>query len=108
MAIRRNVATAALYVRVSTDDQTTANQERELREAANGKGLEIAYVYRDNGISGAKARDKRPGLDAALKDAIRGRYGVLMAWSVDRLGRSLPDLLATLQELHSARVDLYL
>jgi len=108
MAIGKNVATAALYVRVSTDEQTTTNQERELREAADAKGLEIAYVYRDNGISGAKGRDKRPGLDAALKDAIRGRYGVLMAWSVDRLGRSLPDLLATLQELHGAGVDLYL
>ena len=108
MAIRKNVSAAALYVRVSTDEQTTANQERELREAADAKALEIAYIYRDNGISGAKGRDKRPGLDAALKDAIRGRYGVLMAWSVDRLGRSLPDLLATLQELHSAGVDLYL
>jgi DNA invertase Pin-like site-specific DNA recombinase len=65
-------------------------------------------VYRDNGISGAKGRDKRPGLDAALKDATRGKYGVLMAWSVDRLGRSLTDLLSILQELHSAGVDLYL
>jgi DNA invertase Pin-like site-specific DNA recombinase len=82
--------------------------QRELREAADAKGLEIAFVYRDNGISGAKGRDKRPGLDATLKDAIRGRYGVLMAWSVDRLGRGLPDLLATLQELRGAGVDLYL
>jgi len=108
MTTRKNVTKAALYLRVSTDEQTHANQERELREAADAKGLEIAHVYRDNGISGAKGRDKRPGLDAALKDATRGKYGVLMAWSVDRLGRSLPDLLATLQELHGAGVDLYL
>ena len=51
MAIGKNVATAALYVRVSTDEQTTTNQERELREAADAKGLEIAYVYRDNGVA---------------------------------------------------------
>ena len=108
MTTRKNVTKAALYLRVSTDDQTTANQERELREAADAKGLEVAHVYRDNGVSGAKGRDKRPGLDAALKDATRGKYGVLMAWSVDRLGRSLPDLLATFQELHAADVDLYL
>jgi DNA invertase Pin-like site-specific DNA recombinase len=108
MSKRANAARAALYLRVSTDDQTTANQERELREAAEAKGLEVGHVYRDSGISGAKGRDKRPGLDAALKDATRGKYGVLMAWSVDRLGRSLPDLLATLQELHGAGVDLYL
>src|SRR5205823_5843889 len=69
---------------------------------------EVIRVYRDNGISGAKGRDKRPGQDGALKDATRGTYGVLMAWSVDRLGRSLTDLLATLHELHAAGVDLYL
>ena len=108
MTKRANASKAALYVRVSTDEQTTDNQERELREAAAAKGLDVVHVYRDNGISGAKERSKRPGLDAALKDATRGRYGVLMAWSVDRLGRSLPDLLATLQELHGAGVDLFL
>src|SRR5262249_14985185 len=99
---------AALYLRVSTDGQTTNNQEQELREAAESKGLEVVKVYKDNGISGAKGRAKRPGLDEALKDATRGRYGVLMVWSVDRLGRSLQDLLASLQELHGAGVDLYL
>ena len=99
---------AALYLRVSTDQQTTDNQERELREAAEGKGLEVVEVYRDNGVSGAKGRDKRPGLDKALKEAVRGKYSVLMVWSVDRLGRSLTDLVASLQELHGAGVDLYL
>src|SRR4051812_17338905 len=104
---KKNQQKAALYVRVSTGDQTTVNQQRELNEAADAKGLEVVQVYRDNGISGAKGRDKRPGLDAALTDATRGKYGVLMVWSVDRLGRSLTDLLATLQELHGAGVDLY-
>jgi DNA invertase Pin-like site-specific DNA recombinase len=49
-----------LYLRVSTQDQTTANQERELREIAGRMGCEIVKVYRDHGISGAKGRDKRP------------------------------------------------
>jgi DNA invertase Pin-like site-specific DNA recombinase len=100
--------TAAIYTRVSTDQQTCENQERELRQAAEAKGLNVVKVYSDNGVSGAKGRAQRPGLDAVLKDGVRGKYGVLMAWSVDRLGRSLPDLCATLEELHGAGVDLYL
>jgi DNA invertase Pin-like site-specific DNA recombinase len=99
---------AALYVRVSTDGQTVANQERELREVAAAKGWEIIEVYSDKGISGAKGRDGRPGLDRALREAVQGRYDVLGAWSVDRLGRSLQDLLHTLGELQAAGCDLYL
>src|SRR5436190_22476776 len=86
MTTKQKSSNAALYLRVSTDEQTVANQERELREAAAAKGLDVVKVYRDEGISGSKGRDKRPGLDAALKDATRGKYGVLMASSVDRLG----------------------
>src|SRR5262249_8857231 len=71
-------------------------------------GWLIVATFEDAGISGAKGRDDRPGLDRLLKDATRGRFNVVLAWSVDRLGRSLIDLLACLQELHSARVDLFL
>ena len=60
---------AAIYLRVSTDAQTTENQERALREVAARSGHEIVAVYRDDGISGAKGRDKRPGFDAMHKDA---------------------------------------
>jgi DNA invertase Pin-like site-specific DNA recombinase len=98
----------ALYVRVSTDGQTVANQERELREVAEAKGWEVVDVYRDSGISGAKGRDGRPGLDKALREAVQGRYDALAVWSVDRLGRSLQDLLHTLSELQAAGCDLYL
>lgn len=99
---------AALYVRVSTDSQTTENQIQVLREVALRRGWEVVEVYSDEAISGAKGRDKRPGLDRALKDASRRRYDVLMAWAIDRLGRSLRDLLDTLAHLDSAGVDLYL
>jgi DNA invertase Pin-like site-specific DNA recombinase len=97
-----------LYVRVSTDGQTVANQEQELREVATAKGWEVEKVYRDEGVSGAKGREARHGLDQMLKDAVRGRFSVLMAWSVDRLGRSLQDLIHTLNDLRAAHCDLYL
>ncbi|MCP4097749.1 MAG: recombinase family protein [Planctomycetaceae bacterium] len=99
---------AALYLRVSTDQQTTNNQERELRETASRIGWEIVEVYRDEGVSGAKGRDKRPAYDALCKDAARRRFDVVMAWSVDRLGRSLPDLVGFLSELHALNIDLFL
>ena len=102
------VKRAAVYLRVSTGEQTVENQRRELAAAAEQRGWTIVASYADEGISGAKGRDKRPGLDAMLKDATRGRFDVVMAWAVDRMGRSLVDLVGTLQELHGARVDLFL
>jgi DNA invertase Pin-like site-specific DNA recombinase len=99
---------AAIYLRVSTVEQTTANQERELREIAGRTGCEIVKVYKDHGISGAKGRDKRPGFDALCRDATKRQFDVVMAWSVDRLGRSLQDLIAFLSEIHSLGIDLFL
>jgi DNA invertase Pin-like site-specific DNA recombinase len=99
---------AVLYLRVSTVDQTTANQERELRQVAERAGWEIVKVYKDHGISGAKGRDKRPGYNAMLRDAFRRQFDVVMAWSVDRLGRSLQELVTFLGELHALHVDLHL
>ena len=99
---------AAIYIRVSTDGQTTEHQRRELQEVAARKGWEVMEVYEDAGISGAKGRDKRPALDAMLKDATRKRFDVIAAWSVDRLGRSLAHLVDMLAEIHGVDCDLYL
>jgi DNA invertase Pin-like site-specific DNA recombinase len=99
---------AAIYLRVSTNDQTTENQRRELEAAAASRGWEVAHVYADQGISGAKGRDARPQLDLMLKDAVRRRFEVVMVWAVDRLGRSLPDLISNMQELHGSKVDLFM
>ena len=99
---------AVLYLRVSTQDQTTANQERELRKIAGRMGCDVVKVYKDHGISGAKGRDKRPAFDALCRAATRREFDVVMAWSVDRLGRSLQDLVGFLSELHALRIDLYL
>jgi DNA invertase Pin-like site-specific DNA recombinase len=98
----------AIYVRVSTGAQTVENQERELRDVAAKAGWEIVQVYRDEGISGAKGRDKRPGFDALLRDATRRKFDLVAAWSVDRLGRSLQHLVGMLGELEASKVDLYL
>src|SRR5262245_52488534 len=99
---------AVLYLRVSTLDQTTATQERELREIAARMGCEIVKVYKDHGISGTRGRDKRPAFDALCRDATKRQFDMVMAWSVDRLGRSLKDLVAFLSEIHALRIDLFL
>jgi DNA invertase Pin-like site-specific DNA recombinase len=99
---------AAIYVRVSTDKQTVENQVRELRQVAERRGWEVVAQYNDAGISGSKGRDHRPGLDQILNDAQRRRFDVIMAWAIDRLGRSLIDLLGTIQTLETCGVDLYL
>jgi DNA invertase Pin-like site-specific DNA recombinase len=99
---------AALYLRVSTDQQTTENQRIELERVAQARGWEVVAVYEDAGISGAKGRDKRPGFDLMLKDMHRCKFDVIMAWAVDRLGRSLQDLVAFLSDLQASDKNLYL
>jgi DNA invertase Pin-like site-specific DNA recombinase len=96
------------YLSVSRLDQNTDNQERELREVAGRAGYDVTKVYRDHGVSGAKGRDKRPQFDAPCRNASRRKFDVIMSWSVDRLGRSLTDLLDFLKEIHGLRIDLYL
>ena len=97
----------AIYARVSTDKQTTENQLNELRAVASRMGYVIVQEYVENGISGAKSRSDRPSLDAMLKDAVRGRFDMVMCWSIDRLGRSLQNLVEILNELETLKVDLY-
>jgi len=98
---------AALYLPVSTDKQTVENQRAALTAIAERRGWQIVTTYTDAGISGAKGRKDRPGLDQMLKDAQRRSFDVVMAWAIDRLGRSLIDLLGTIQELEAYGVDLF-
>ena len=108
IAKRSKNHTVAIYIRVSTDHQTNENQERELREIAERMGWTVVRVYKDQGVSGTKVRSGRPAFDALCKDAARRRFDMIMAWSVDRLGRSLQDLVAFLSELHALGIDLFL
>jgi DNA invertase Pin-like site-specific DNA recombinase len=110
MPRKRTKATrrVAIYARVSTDGQTVTNQLRELRAVANRHGWEIAEIYKDEGISGAKGRNGRPAFDEMLTAAVRKEFDLIMAWSVDRLGRSLQHLVEFLSEIDAKGVDLYL
>jgi DNA invertase Pin-like site-specific DNA recombinase len=100
---------AVLYLRVSTlNGQTTENQRLELEAVAGRNGWQVVEIYEDAGISGAKGREKRPAFDRMLKAAVRREFDVIMAWSVDRLGRSLQDLVAFLSDIHAKGVELYL
>ena len=99
----------AFYVRVSTaDGQTTENQTRQLHEVAGRLGWTVVAIFKDDGVSGTKGREQRPGLDALMKGVARREFDLVAAWSVDRLGRSLPDLVALLAELQARGVDLFL
>ena len=108
MSQSKKPKTVALYARVSTNGQTTENQLIELRAAADRLGWVVVAEFVDHAISGAKGRKDRPELDAMLKAVARKEFDVLASWSVDRLGRSLLDLVSMLQELHSTGVALYL
>lgn len=98
---------AAIFTRVSTDRQTTANQLQQLREVAERAGWHLVEVYEEV-VSGAAARGRRAAYDRMLKDATRRRFEVLLAWDVSRLGRSLRELLDCFETLRKTGVDLYL
>jgi DNA invertase Pin-like site-specific DNA recombinase len=98
----------AIYLRVSTDGQSIENQRQELLSVAKHHGWDVVETFQDQGISGSKGRDKRPAFDRLLKAATRRQFDMIAAWSVDRLGRSLQDLVAFLGEIHGAGVDLFL
>lgn len=98
----------AIYARVSTGGQSTDNQLRELEQVAHRAGWEIVETYVDHGVSGAKGRKDRPSFDRLLKDASRRKFDLIACWSVDRLGRSLQDLVGFLKEVRSLGIDLYL
>jgi DNA invertase Pin-like site-specific DNA recombinase len=98
----------ALYLRVSTGDQSVENQRRELMATAKRRGWILTHEIADEGISGAKGRDRRPGLAHILKLVTSRKIDMVAAWSVDRLGRSLQDLVEVLETMRIAGVDLYL
>jgi DNA invertase Pin-like site-specific DNA recombinase len=97
-----------IYLRVSTDGQTTKNQRRELEAVAERSGWDVVGIYEDAGVSGSNGRAKRPGFDRLLNDATARKINMIAAWSVDRLGRSLQDLVGFLNELQALHCHLYL
>ncbi len=100
---------AVLYARVSTTNhgQTTQNQLVVLREVCQRQGWAIVQELSDE-VSGSKGREDRAGFDALLKGVTRGTYDVVLAWSIDRLGRSITHLVEFMNLLNASRVDLYI
>jgi DNA invertase Pin-like site-specific DNA recombinase len=99
----------AIYARVSTNkDQTVENQTMYLTEWCEGRHHTLVAVYTDQGISGAKGRDKRPGLDAMLRDALLGKFDMVAVTDISRLGRSMQHLIEIVRDLDALRVDLFI
>lgn len=96
-----------IYARVSTNDQTTENQILKLRTIVEKNDWELTEIYVDEGISGAKGRDKRPEFDRLCKDMVRRKFDRILVWDVSRLGRSLQHLVEFLNEALTTRTDLY-
>jgi DNA invertase Pin-like site-specific DNA recombinase len=97
-----------MYLRVSTGGQSVENQRQELERVAEHRGWQIVETYVDQGFSGAKGRDKRPGFAQLCKDATRGKFDLIAAWSIDRIGRSLSHLVEFMDEMRQQGVALYL
>jgi DNA invertase Pin-like site-specific DNA recombinase len=98
-----NKARAAIYVRVSTSEQSTDAQEAELKHYAQHRGWTVHKVYRDKGQSGMKT--KRPGLDELMADCKRRKFDVVLVWKFDRFARSLKQLIDALQEFIERGID---
>lgn len=94
----------AIYLRVSTLDQTTLNQEIELEKFCDNNNHEVFKIYRDEGISGSKT--SRPQLDLMLQDMRNKEFEAVIVWKFDRLGRSTSHLLQVLEEMKNKNVRL--
>ena len=97
----------AIYARVSTDKQTTQNQIDALREVVERCGYQITQIFSEDGISGSKGREGRPALDQLMKSATQRKFDMVMCWSIDRVGRSLQNLVEILNELQAMKIDLF-
>ncbi len=89
--------TSCIYARVSTTDQNCALQLNELREYAARRGWEVTAEYVDTGWSGTKA--SRPALDRMMADARQHKFDIVLAWKLDRFGRSVLNLVDGLTQL---------
>jgi len=94
----------ALYIRVSTQDQTTLNQRMELEEFCKNNNIEIVKIYNEEGVSGTKT--SRPMLNQMLMDMRKKMFDAIIVWKFDRLGRSTAHLLQVLEELKNRNVRL--
>jgi len=93
----------ALYLRVSTKDQTTENQRNDLIRYCDQRNLEICEIFDDSGVSGSK--DSRPGLDQLMEKARKRAFDMVLVWKFDRFARSTTHLLSALNEFKDLGID---
>ena len=94
---------AAIYVRVSTTDQSTDMQTSDLRHYCDQRGFEVFKEYCDQGVSGVK--DKRRGLDELMGDARKRKFDAVLVWRFDRFARSTKHLITALEEFRHLGID---
>ena len=99
---------ACIYARVSTDEQTTTNQLTELKTIVSDRGWQLVKLYEDQGVSGAKGRDKRSGFDQLWQDMSNDVWDILVIWDSTRLSRSLLHLLSFINDLNEADKKIYI
>ena len=93
------VRTVAIYTRVSTFDQNISNQLLELRDHCSRMEWEIVKEYADEGLSGTLSREKRPALNALIRDAYRKWFDSVVCWDISRIGRSMKKLILFLSDM---------
>ena len=96
----------AIYTRVSTLDQTVENQLIELRDHCSKMGWEIVKEYADKGLSGTLSRDKRPALNALIKDGYRKKFDAVVCWDISRIGRSMKELVLFLSDMKDRNIGI--
>ena len=101
------VRKVAIYTRVSTLDQTIDNQLIELRDHCSKMEWEVVKEYSDEGLSGTLSREKRPALNALIKDAYRKRFDSVVCWDISRIGRSMKELVLFLSDMKDRNVGIY-
>ena len=95
--------TAAIYARVSTDKQKAEMQVVELKSYVKHRGFKLGQTYIDQGYTGGNLQ--RPAFGRMMEDAHKRAFDVLIVWKLDRLSRSLKDLITTLETLGSLGID---
>ena len=96
----------AIYTRVSTLDQTVENQLIELRDHCSKMGWEIVKEYADKGLSGTLSRDKRPALNALIKDGYRKKFDAVVCWDISRIGCSMKELVLFLSDMKDRNIGI--
>ena len=96
----------AIYCRVSALDKTINNQLLELCDHCSKMEWEITKEYADEGLSGTLSREKRPALNALIKDAYRKRFDSVICWDISRIGRSMKELILFLSDMKDKGVGI--